>query len=71
MALYDVINLRTGEKIRIYLKEKLKVGDMCGIGKRRLFTFKEYIKVVSVENSAIEAVGSYGFERYLLKKVGD
>ena len=69
LSLYEVTNLETGEKRRLYLKQKLKVGDMCGIGKRKLFTYKDYIKITKVEKSHIEAESSYGFERYLLKRV--
>ena len=69
LSLYEVINLETGEKRRLYLKQNLKVGDMCGIGKRKLFTYKDYIKVTKVENSHIEAENSYGIGRYLLKRV--
>lgn len=70
-VLYDVINPRTGEKRLVHLKQNLKVGDMCGIGKRKYFAYRYYLIITKVDDDIIEAVGSYGFERYLLKKVGD
>lgn len=70
-SLYEVANLGTGEKRLIHLKQNLKVGDMCGIGKRKYFTYRDYLKITKVNGDIIEAESSYGVERYLLKKVGD
>lgn len=42
---------------------------MCGIGKRKYFTYADYLTITKVGGDVIEAESSYGFERYLLKKV--
>lgn len=67
--LYEVVNLKTGEKKLILLPENLKIGRIYGIGTAKFWTYEDYIKVTSVENGAIYGESHFGSMQYLLKRV--